>query len=618
MNPNPAGVVTMSSRLRTPRLSTIAALLFLSAGRAVAAEAPVDEAVAARKPSTPLAVVPVTDATSPAVAQAQDDVTRELIDILAAKGLLNETEATRLVGKLREQAAKRVAAKSVPAAGSAAAASAEEIAAAAAAAAPGGADAPKRGTVRGVYLPEAEKQRIREEIKAEVLETAKAENWAQPNTLPAWTRRITIGGDLRLRFERDLFDSNNSPFFIDFNTLNAGNAYDVSQNNVNLPPLLNTQRDRAVPRFRARLDIKAAVNDDLDAVFRLASGNARNPVSTNQTLGTTFNRTTLTLDTAYIEWRALPGLNLRGGRGPNPWLSTDLVWDEDLNFDGITARYDYRLGAVTPFITVGAYSVQNTDLDFPSAQAQKVASRDKYLYGAQLGSRIDFSDSSKAEFGVAYYYFDKLNGELSSPCLALTDLDACDSDLTRPGFSQGGNTQFALRNLLVDPANPDGPQFQYFGLASSFRELAFTTRFDAVYGGGIHSVLSGEYVYNLGYRQGRVAALSPVNNFDDNGVYSGGRAAYGVNLLVGYPDASELGQWSISGSYRRLESDAVVDAFTDSDFRLGGTNAKGYTIGGRLGVGHNIWLQTRWLSATEVTGAPLAIDVLQLDFEARF
>jgi hypothetical protein len=67
-----------------------------------------------------------------------------------------------------------------------------------------------------------------------------------------------------------------------------------------------------------------------------------------------------------------------------------------------------------------------------------------------------------------------------------------------------------------------------------------------------------------------------------------------------------------------LQGDAVVDAFTDSDFHLGGTNAKGYMLSAAYGLGRNVWLRARWLSAREVDGPPLDIDVLQLDLQAGF
>jgi hypothetical protein len=62
----------------------------------------------------------------------------------------------------------------------------------------------------------------------------------------------------------------------------------------------------------------------------------------------------------------------------------------------------------------------------------------------------------------------------------------------------------------------------------------------------------------------------------------------------------------------------VLDAFNDADFHLGGTNHKGYFFGASYGVGRNAAVNMRWMSSRQITGLPLSIDVLQLDFGVRF
>jgi hypothetical protein len=61
-----------------------------------------------------------------------------------------------------------------------------------------------------------------------------------------------------------------------------------------------------------------------------------------------------------------------------------------------------------------------------------------------------------------------------------------------------------------------------------------------------------------------------------------------------------------------------MDAFTDSDFHLGGTNAKGWYLGTDFALRKNVWLALRWITANEISGPPLAIDVLFFDLNARF
>ena len=87
---------------------------------------------------------------------------------------------------------------------------------------------------------------------------------------------------------------------------------------------------------------------------------------------------------------------------------------------------------------------------------------------------------------------------------------------------------------------------------------------------------------------------------------------------LGWPAPSRWGQWRVFAGYKYLESDVTLDAFNDDSFHLGGTNAKGFTLGGTVGLINNASLTARWLSANQVSGDPLAIDVLQLELNVAF
>ena len=100
---------------------------------------------------------------------------------------------------------------------------------------------------------------------------------------------------------------------------------------------------------------------------------------------------------------------------------------------------------------------------------------------------------------------------------------------------------------------------------------------------------------------------------------------YQVGISLGYPKVRNWGEWNASVHYKYLEADAVVDAFTDSDFHGGGTDAEGYTLGLQFGLYKNVWLSCRYMSANEIYEnaddpdlTHLAIDVFQLDVNAVF
>src|SRR5262249_3092314 len=149
------------------------------------------------------------------------------------------------------------------------------------------------------------------------------------------------------------------------------------------------------------------------------------------------------------------------------------------------------------------------------------------------------------------------------------------TDATRPSFAQKGNSYMALRDIVPTAQNNFGEsnQFQYFGLATPFQEVALTSQ--VTYDGfeGLRVTTQGEFVINVAYDSDRLESKS-VNNRsgDGTGNFDGGNKGFYVGTTVGTPTMDERWDWAINVGYKYLESDAVIDAFTDSDFGLGGTN----------------------------------------------
>ncbi len=116
----------------------------------------------------------------------------------------------------------------------------------------------------------------------------------------------------------------------------------------------------------------AKVTDDLKVGARVASGSITDPISTNQTLNTSFNHKTLVLDRAFAEYTPeVVGLNevkLTGGVMANPfWTLGQLIWDEDLNFDGAAVHLAKEFGPMTLFTNDGVFS-----LDRPRSGQRRV------------------------------------------------------------------------------------------------------------------------------------------------------------------------------------------------------------------------------------------------------
>ncbi|MGL5020150.1 MAG: putative porin [Luteolibacter sp.] len=485
---------------------------------------------------------------------------------------------------------------------------------------------PSEDEMRVTYIPEVVKNSMRDQIKQELMASAREEKWSEKK-YPEWTERFRPFGDIRLRFQGDYFPSGNDATgaFPNFNAINTGAPYDVSPSNPNFAPQYNVDEDRERTRLRARFGTDIMLGNGFNSGVRIATGDSNSPTSTNQTFGGSggnFSKYAVWLDRAFLSYDAGPGdgqeLTFLAGRFDNPFFSTDMHWDNDLGFDGLAARGKVRINdKASTFFTAGYFPVYNTDFNFASNQPSKFASTDKWLAGAQIGVDWKIDEDWKTKFSVAYYTYDKIQGKVSDPFVPLSANDAGNTDSTRPSFAQRGNTYIALRDIVPDSSNNFGDinQYQYFGLASEFENLTFTGKIEYDGYDPVTLALVGEVTKNLAFDVDEATAIG--NRGPDN-VYDGGDLAWYLAFQVGMPALENFGDWQAAVGYRYVESDAVVDAFNDSDFGGGGTNVQGFTIGGSMALSPLVRIALTWLSSNEISGPPLSSDTLQFDINAKF
>lgn len=458
------------------------------------------------------------------------------------------------------------------------------------------------GAVRVTYVPQVVKDEISAQVRAqltpqivqEVVAQAKAEKWGVPGALPEWIARLKLYGDVRVRQESDLFASTNRPYsYIDYQRVNEkggiGKAGDEAY--------LNTTENQTRTRARARLGVQAQLDSGFSSGIGLATGNFVNPVSTNQTAEQYRGGYYFGVDKAYLRYDARDGqdwswLALWGGRAANPFLSSDLVWDTDLTFQGLGGSYRYALSSSEPasnhaFLTFGAFPVEEVDL----------SSDDKWLYAAQLGAYWQFEEALTLRGGVAYYAYNNITGIRNS-------FDSTTSDYTAPLWLQKGNTLFDIRN----DANPET---NLFALAAGYQLVDFVLGVDAPVFDEYTLSFLADYVQNVGWDTAAVRRRTGTD-------VSGRTMGYQLEFGFGHPRVDRLHAWRAAMRYRHLQRDAVLDAFTDSDFHLGGTDAEGYTLQGDYGLGKNVFLTLRYLSANAIDDVPLGIDVIQLDVNGQF
>jgi hypothetical protein len=520
--------------------------------------------------------------------------TLALIQALVDQGLISGERAQALLRQASERASAPAPAASAGAAG------------AATGAAP--------GVVRVPYIPETLKAQIKEDIKAEVLDTARAEGWADAHKFPDWLSGLRLEGDLRVREESDLLASTNTP---------ASLYQSQTQSPAWSPDLTNTQVNRTRTTLRARLGVLADLSDSTSAELRISTGST--PTSASATVGSGsgyFNRYTVGLDRAWIRWAPVESFSATAGRMASPFFGTDLLWPDDLSLDGLALHAEHKLFAdsLGGFATVGAFPLQEFAL----------STHDKWLFGGQLGLNWALTERTNLRFGASVYDFANIAGKREAnpaPTGPLANTQPYYLGQYPAGARLTGNTLIRLN----DPTNTGAP---VWGLASKFVPVDLTAALVLNELDPVQIGLTLDYVKNTAFDLNDIDNRAGMTLSNLAQMTAGAQA----RLQIGSRSKDERGSWNAFFAMRRFERDAWLDALTDTTWNLGGTNYVGYSVGGAYAFDRRATVGLRWTSTrniddgkrfllnpsdpTSLTGtvssAPLRIDVIQLEVNARF
>jgi hypothetical protein len=319
-------------------------------------------------------------------------------------------------------------------------------------------------------------------------------------------------------------------------------------------------------RIRARLGADAKVNDSVKAGIELSTGQ-KDPVSDNQTLGDGENKKDMNLNLAYIDWTLRPdsaSLNLVAGKIKNPFLGvSDLIWDGDLTFDGAALKGRTAAGPIDLFANAGSVVFQ-----------ERAADSDSRLLAGQLGAKARFTDEVSLLVGGSYYDYDNMAG-----------FDVLDWEGKNNAY---GNS--TVRGSIVKGVTNSAYAADY-ALAQGFAQLTYwipTLKMPLN--------LYADYVVN-----GDASA-------DDTGYL------YGTSL----GKAKNPGTYELGYAYHKLEKDAVVGAFTDSDRTGGGTDGRGHKVFGRYQLMQNLQFGVAFFSTERNLAKPTDYERLQIDLVASF
>lgn len=379
-------------------------------------------------------------------------------------------------------------------------------------------------------------------IRDEIAETQEVRNkQLAKEIVPEPARNWKWKGDVRLRNEfRD----------------GEGNSADAGTAN-----RVNRQR------IRFRFGAEGKVTDDLKANFRLATGTATDPVSTNQSFDVNFLKVSVFLDLANLAWTpSVPGISkvtLTGGIMENPlWMVGPMVWDGDLTMHGLAGQVSQEIGPATLFTNNGVFVLDTNETE-PSA-----------LWMTQAGVSVKpFADSEEEvlknlKITGAVAYNDYMNTYRNASGRAGTD------PLTREAQNTSGAEDFNQINPNFEVAS------QLAGMPMSF---------------------FGDFVHNAGAEDGAANGLQ-----------------FGFKLNKATVPWSLKSGWEGGYFFQRLEQDAAYDEFTDSDFLDGGTNNTGHVFWLTLATLKNSTAGVKFLHTHELKSSKNHENRIQFDWVTKF
>ncbi len=226
--------------------------------------------------------------------------------------------------------------------------------------------------------------------------------------------------------------------------------YEIRNGETGSPNLVDPRRDtlqRNRARYRLRIGLRGQLTDDWFFGVRLETSTS--PRSTNVTFGDDsgpFGKSSdgMNVGQAYLGYTGFKDLKLTAGKVANPFVTTSMVWDGDINPEGMTEQYKHTFnislgggvastskddkGVVTAveseprkmtidlFANFGQFVYDDVNPDNPIGH-NGLAHTDAFLLGWQVGAKINFTKDMYFQLAPTFYNYtghgDSFNGAFS-------------------------------------------------------------------------------------------------------------------------------------------------------------------------------------------------------------
>jgi hypothetical protein len=285
-----------------------------------------------------------------------------------------------------------------------------------------------------------------------------------------------------------------------------------------------TTADQTRERFRFRFNGDVLMQKGWSAGFALETASAAD--SGNETFTNGNSDYNIYLARAYIGWQPRNDLKFVFGKQRNPLYTTDLVWDADINPQGVSENYTYSLGG-------------SDTLEFRGLQSI-------------MGDNPESTFGPKGNDSWLFVQQAVLTKTLGAAKLILA-----------PGYTVYAHSVLTL----ADKSN----ETQFSGSTDGLSLFTFAGELGFANVGGrsnnVKLYWDSSYNFEAGTRVHKIYALP-----------SADKDALAWLVGVGYTNGTGKlqGDWGVKVDYRRLGLGAVDPNLSDSDFAFGNLNQSGF------------------------------------------
>ena len=463
---------------------------------------------------------------------------------------------------------------------------------------------------------------VRSELAKEKASAAKVSAKNEAPTLagrlkltPAVTE-LKLYGDLRLRYQYDTRDGQLDPFPV--------GAHQDRDEDDRSP----TGSPQSRWRFRLRVGTEFTLGEHWFGGVELSTAQASD--SGNQTFENGFDDYNIYISKAFLGWRPTDAFTLTAGKIPNPFYTTELVWDSDITPTGVAEVI--KLGELFGHSdSEGGYEKDGKKAIVPPPsenpwEVNLVAGQ--FIFDDNNENNFDNDESSDAYLFqtqlVTSYRFNKNVKATIAPGWLVYSAGSVSGLQNSQPFNDSPTVSGATRNINLLLA-PGDVSFKLFDRKAKFLwDFAYNVEGRKRY----------EDIYDLVTLNNDLGQSSDDDVKDPDDFRSNHKLVDDIAFLAGFQlgENKKAGDWSLLAYYRQAGVSSIDPNLNDSDFAGSRLNTRGF----KVGLGYNftdfaigaVTYQYAWnlrdnlVGGQATGGAAIAdtnnISIFQVDFTLKF